>query len=143
MCIGLESEGYQFDDFSVTESAIQITYPDGSQQYYPQAYSVTPIVITDIERDYDSLEFLDNEIPRLEIEARTFCEDYQRVATNASSGLSLSGVFYWDYIDGVRGGFWFNEHCNVVGSYGWSTGSYGSSYQPNLNKVCPSGHVIH
>jgi hypothetical protein len=144
MCMALEAQGYQFDEFLVSEIGLEIAYPDGHQQLYPQSYSVHPVVLTDIERDYNNPDiFSENEYLRVEEEAKTFCRDYQQVASDIDINLPLEGILYWDYIDGVRGGFWFTESCNISGSYGWGTGSYASDYEPNPALICPSGHVVH
>jgi hypothetical protein len=142
VCTQLEERGYQFDDFSVNIESIEVTYPDGHQELFPYSYSVSAIVVTEINRDFDNPEiFSEEEFERLQQEAQSFCEDYYREANDLRASLTLSGILFWDYVNGVRGGFWFSETCEVTGGYGWGTGSYASAYELDPSATCPSGRV--
>lgn len=143
ICKSLEQQGYQLDEFSIYDIGLEITYPDGIKRRFRQAREVNVIVVIDIERNYDNPNiFSDAEYTRIEGLARAFFKDFQQIVTEKQLSLSVSGVFYWDYNDGVRGGFRFSPDGKITSSYGWSTGSYANLYEFNKYPSCPSGRVI-
>ncbi|MEM9952866.1 MAG: hypothetical protein AAF846_14760 [Chloroflexota bacterium] len=73
----MESRGYQFDAFSANEVGIEVDYHNRGTVRYPQSFSVNPIVITDIDRDFDNAISLQDEyLQELEIKAHTFNKLY-------------------------------------------------------------------
>jgi hypothetical protein len=142
ICRMMEDMGYVFDEFSVSEYGVEVTYPDGEQRNYTESISLHPHVVVDMARDYNNPNtFSDEEWARLDGLAVTFCEDYQRIAAELHIDLRLSGVTFWDYVNGVRGGYYFSETCEITGGYGWGTGSYANRYTENSTDTCPSGQV--
>jgi hypothetical protein len=142
VCSQLEEKGYQFDEFSVDILSVEVTYPDEHKEQFPYSYAVSPVVLTAINRDYDNPDiFSDEEFERLKQQASNFCKDYYQEANKLDLSLPLSGILYWDYLNGVRGGFHLSPSCEITDGYGWGTGSYASSYESDLSADCPSGHV--
>ncbi|MBX3066299.1 MAG: hypothetical protein KF726_25195 [Anaerolineae bacterium] len=144
LCVALEKQGYILEQFDVAEIGFEVTYPDGSKRRYKQADEVSVIIIIDTNRDYANPNvFSSAEYARLEGLARTFFRDFQRIVNEQQLELKLPGVFYWDYFNGVRGGFRFSPDGEITDSYGWSTGSYANYYEAYDVPSCPSGRVIH
>jgi hypothetical protein len=144
ICKLLEKQGYKFDEFSAYEIGLKVTYPNGIKKRFRQAYEISTIILIDMTRDYNNPDiFSGAEYKRLEALARTFFDDFQKIVTEKKLRFSISGGFYWNIFNGVRGGFRFSPTGKITGSYGWSTGSYANSYELNQQSSCPSGRVIH
>lgn len=144
LCQWMERQGFTFDTFYVDESGVQVTYPDGHIARFQQDRSVTPLVLKAISRDFDGFAALaEGEEERLHEEAETFCQEYEQAATDLGVDLPLDGVFFWDYVVGMRIGFYFSDAgCEITGSYGLSAGSYARDYELDPEAICPSGRVV-
>ena len=142
MCTTLEGQGYTFDQFAINDEGIEVTYPNGETRRYSQGISISPHLLTSINRDFSGSNLLMNgEMERLNELATNFCQDYRHIATSLNYPHSIEQVLMWDYVNGVRGIFVFGEMCEVTDTYGWSTGSYASSYELLPDATCPSGKV--
>lgn len=142
LCSVLENKGYTFDEFYAAEAGLEVTYPNGDKARYPLTQAIEAVLVTDIARDYDNPNiFLREEFERLQGVAQTFCYDYQEAAEELHASLPIGSVLFWDYVDGVGGGFTFSETCELVSSYGWSAGSYANRYEIDPDTTCPAGRV--
>lgn len=142
LCQALENEGYVFDEFHLSEYGTEVTYSGNDVVDYVQSSSLVPTIIISINRDYDNPSiFTNEESRRLERTAQEFCHSYYQVSSDLAIEYSLSGVIFWDYVNGVRGGYTLTETCNIDNSYYWSTGSYANQYTQDSEYVCPSGRV--
>jgi len=138
----MEARGYMFDEFSIDEFGYDVTYPNGATRRYTQDSSTHPVVVMSMARDYNNPNlFADDEWLRLENSAVQFCHDYYETVDELDINIPLSGVLFWDYINGVRGSFQLSASCEISGSYGWGSGSYASSYTEYSTDKCPSGRV--
>jgi hypothetical protein len=144
ICDAMEAQNYVFDEFAIGEYGYNVIYPDGETSHIIQNASVHPVVVTVMARDYNNPDlFSDEEWHRIENSAVQFCHDYYATVDDLELDLPLSGVLYWDYINGIRGGFQLSDSCEIVGGYGWGSGSYASTYAENSTDTCPSGSVEH
>ncbi len=144
LCQLLESQGFTFDKFDVTELGKRVTYPDDEVVFFPQERWTRPLVLIPIVRDFDGVAALvDGEEERLRDEAVSFCQIYRQAAAELDVDLPLHGVFFWDFTVGMRVGFDFSDAgCEITGTFGWSAGSYARDYELEPEAICPSGHVV-
>ncbi len=144
MCFALEGRGYQFDEFYLGESQVKVTYSDGQQKSYLESQSMFLVALISTSRDFANPEiYSDEEFNRIKLEGEKLCTDYGQIAEQFGINLPLKGVFFWDYLNGVRGGFGLSAECEIIDIYGWGAGSYASRYEIQSEAMCPSGRVIY